>query len=148
MSDFIYARYGHAIEYLLKAERLSDAVFVLAADKEASCLYAGGCASSLIGLASEQLERKGFMTLVVPEDRAPVRAFLRAVLASEDPLETEWRIRRASADSIVVHVIARRVLDPITDEPVEIVASLRARRATAPEEMPSLFAAGAVAMRH
>jgi PAS domain-containing protein len=144
MSAFISARYGRAAQYLLHAERSSDALFVLAADEEASCLHAGGCARSLTGLACEQLERQGLMMLVVREDRAAARSFLRAVLASADPLETEWRIRGPVGHGILVHVLARRVLDPLTGEPVEIVASLGIP-ASVPQGLPRPLEAEGVA---
>ena len=120
------------VHYLLSAERSSDAVLILASDADGSCLYASARASVVTGLEVNELLRCGLVDLVVPAQRPRMRLFLEEVRRRTDPQSSRFHIRQRTACLLPVHVIARRVLDPFTGEPEEIVASIREAPASGP----------------
>ena len=109
----------------LVTEYASDMISVHDVDAAATYLYVSPAVQPLFGYAPAELTGRSAFDFIHPDDRAPIADYAARLHTSPDIATVRYRLRRRDDGYEWAETTCRMVLDPITSEPAEIIATTR-----------------------
>ena len=113
----------------LVTEYASDMISVHDVDEAATYLYVSPAAQRLFGYEPAELTGRSAFDFIHPADQAPITDYAARLRTSPDIATVRYRLRRKDGGYEWVETTCRMVLDPVTGEPAEIMATTRSAEA-------------------